>query len=31
VRAAVGASVVLLLWATAHLISGVAPSSSQRR
>ena len=31
VRAAVGASVVLLLWATARLISGVAPSSSRRR
>lgn len=30
VRAAVGASVVLLLWALAHLLSGVAPSIRRR-
>jgi len=30
VRAAVGASVVLLLWALAHLISGVAPVIKRR-
>ncbi len=30
VRAAVGASIVLLLWALARLISGVAPSSRRR-
>jgi phosphatidylglycerol lysyltransferase len=29
-RAAVGASVVLLLWAVAHLISGVAPAAPRR-
>ena len=30
VRAALGASVVLLLWALAHLISGVAPSTRRK-